>query len=39
MKKQTYGEIQEESKESQNDKTKKILPYNYFFNRVLQASA
>lgn len=35
MKKQTYNDANEESKESQNDKTKKILPYNFFFNRVL----
>ena len=35
MKKQTYNDTNEESKESQNDKTKKILPYNFFFNRVL----
>lgn len=35
MRKQTYGEVQEESKETLNDKTKKILPYNFFFNRVL----
>lgn len=38
MKKEVQN-CNEESKESQNDKLKKILPFNFFFGRVLQASA
>jgi len=39
MKKQTYNQ-DEERKENSDEKLKqKVLPYNFFFGRVLQASA